>query len=426
MHILVLGATGFIGSAVATRLIADGHAVTGLGRDLARASRLNQNINWLKADLSNLTQASDWTPVLADIDMVINCAGALQDGLRDDLAAVQAMAMIALYAAAKPAGIRRIIQISAETEGAASDTAFLATKRQADDALKASSLEWVILRPSLVIGRNAYGGTALLRGLAALPFALPLVHADRRVATVALDDVAEAVSRAVSGDIVAGSDYALTGPETMRLSDVVIAHRRWLGLREAPFIALPDSFARPISAMADLAGWLGWRSPLRSTAMRVMVEGVHATSEVAPMPFLSLDSTLGRHSSGIQDLWFARLYLLKPILILILSLFWLVSGLVPFFALDQAASHFHPFLSPALSTATVVATSLADIALGLLLLYRPTARLALLGQIGLATAYLLGGSLLEPALWLDPIGPYVKVLPAILLTLVTLAILEER
>jgi uncharacterized protein YbjT (DUF2867 family) len=426
MNILVLGATGFIGSAVANRLRADGHAVTGLGRDLSRARRLNQNINWLKADLSRMTQASDWAGSLAGVDMVVNCAGALQDGLRDDLAAVQTAAMIALYAAAKPAHVRRIIQISAETGGVAADTVFLSTKRQADDALKASSLEWVILRPSLVVGRNAYGGTALLRGLAALPFVLPLVHADRSMATVALDDVAEAVSRAVTGVIAAGSDFALTGPERMRLADLVATHRRWLGLGDAPVIALPDSVARPISAIADLAGWLGWRSPLRSTAMRVMIDGVHATSEVAPMPFVSLDSTLGRHPSGIQDLWFARIYLLKPILILILSLFWLVSGLVPFVALEQAAGHFHPFLSPAPSTLAVVVTSLADIALGLMLLYRPTARMALMGQVGLASAYLLGGSLLEPALWLDPIGPYVKVLPAILLSLVTLAILEER
>ncbi|MCV3764527.1 SDR family oxidoreductase [Rhizobium sp. TRM95796] len=426
MNILVLGATGFIGSAVANRLLADGHSVTGLGRDLSRARRLNQNINWLKVDLSRMTQASDWTAILADVDMVVNCAGALQDGLRDDLAAVQTAAMIALYAAAEPAHIRRIVQISAETGGGAADTAFLSTKRQADDALKASPLDWVILRPSLVVGRNAYGGTALLRGLAALPFILPLVHADRCMATVALDDVAEAISRAVAGKIAAGSDFALTGPERMRLADLVATHRRWLGLGDAPVIALPDSVARPISAIADLAGWLGWRSPLRSTAMRVMVDGVHVSSELAPMPFQSLNSILGRHSSGVQDLWFARMYLLKPVVILVLSLFWLVSGLIPFFALEQAAGHFLPFLSPGLSTLAVVVTSLADIALGLMLLYRPTARLALLGQMGLASAYLLGGSLLEPALWLDPIGPYVKVLPAILLSLVTLAILEER
>ena len=41
-------------------------------------------------------------------------------------------------------------------------------------------------------------------------------------------------------------------------------------------------------------------------------------------------------------------------------------------------------------------------------------------------AMLAGGALLEPSLWLDPLGPYVKVLPAILLSAATLAILDER
>jgi hypothetical protein len=44
----------------------------------------------------------------------------------------------------------------------------------------------------------------------------------------------------------------------------------------------------------------------------------------------------------------------------------------------------------------------------------------------ITAAYLTGGSLLEPGLWLDPLGPLVKVLPSIALTLVTLATLDER
>ncbi|UWU15594.1 DoxX-like family protein [Rhizobium sullae] len=46
--------------------------------------------------------------------------------------------------------------------------------------------------------------------------------------------------------------------------------------------------------------------------------------------------------------------------------------------------------------------------------------------VAVAVAYLAGGSLLEPELWLDPLGPLVKVLPSLLLTLVTLAVLDER
>jgi hypothetical protein len=47
-------------------------------------------------------------------------------------------------------------------------------------------------------------------------------------------------------------------------------------------------------------------------------------------------------------------------------------------------------------------------------------------MLAVSLAYLAGASLLEPALWLDPLGVLVKVLPSILLTLVALATLDER
>ena len=48
------------------------------------------------------------------------------------------------------------------------------TKLAADDHLRSMDLDWVVLRPSLVIARGAFGGTAFFRGLAALPFAIPV------------------------------------------------------------------------------------------------------------------------------------------------------------------------------------------------------------------------------------------------------------
>ncbi|MCA1407951.1 SDR family oxidoreductase [Ensifer sp. IC3342] len=427
MNILILGATGFIGSAIARKLVDDGHRLTGVGRDPSRAALKMPALRWIRADLAGMTQSEDWHGALEDQDAVINCAGALQDGLSDDLVATQEKAMLALYEAARDSRLRLVVQISAETEGTASDLAFLVTKRRADAALASSGLPFVILRPALVIGRNAHGGSALLRGLAALPFAIPLIHAESAVATVALDDVASAVSAAVNGDLPAGSDLALGNNERLTLKDLVVIHRRWLGLPPAPVIALPPILARPVTRLADAAGMLGWRSPLRSTAMTIMSGGIASRPSSDFKPRLSSTAeTLAAAPSGVQDLWFARLYLLKPLIIAALSLFWLISGLVPFFAFDAASTHFAAFLPGPHASAATIATCLADIALGITVLVRPWARRALLGMILLTLAYLLAATLAEPALWLDPLGPLVKVLPSILLTLAALAILDER
>lgn len=423
MNILILGATGFIGSVVAARLVADGHAVTGLGRNPARASLKQPAINWRRADLSRMTKPEDWEEFLQGRHAVVNCAGALQDGLSDDLAATQADAMLALYAAAKRSH-PLIVQISARTAGPAGDLPFLATKRQADEALAASGLPHLILRPALALGRNAHGGSSLIRALAAFPLALPLTHAQSPVETLSVDDVAEAVSRAVSGDL--RGDIVLAADEVLTLADLVRLHRQWLGLAPARVISLGAWLARPVTWLADAAGLLGWRSPLRSTAMTVMSEGVKSAKAESSLAATSAAATLSANPSGVQDLWFARLYLLKPLIITGLSAFWLLSGLIPLLALEKASAHFLPFMPDAAAMALTFLTCLIDIALGAAVLVRPLAGRALLGMLAVSLAYLTGGTLLEPALWLDPLGPLVKVLPSILLTLTALATLDER
>lgn len=430
MNILILGANGFIGSTILTRLLSDGHQVTGLGRNLSQARQKWPAANWVTGHLATMTTAQAWRDLVMRHDVVVNCAGALQDGLSDDLTMTQEKAMVALYTAASLAGNRRIVQISARTDIGQGTLPFLTTKRRADEALAASSLPYVILRPTLVIGRNAHGGTALIRALASIPFALPLIHADSPVQTVAVEDVAEAVARSVTGDIPSGTDIELATPERLTLKRLVQLHRQWLGLPPVSAMPLPAPFAKPVTWLADIAGRLGWRSPLRSTAMKVMSQGVTSSendpSSTHGLMFRTTQETLSALPSGVQDLWFARLYLLKPVTIVCLSLFWLLSGLVPLFQPSIAASHFLPFMSYALAITITLVTCLIDIALGLLVLVRPFARKAMIGMLAVTASYLAGGTLLEPGLWLDPLGPLVKVMPSIALTLIALATLDER
>lgn len=428
-RILVLGGAGFIGSALVARLHADGHSVTGLSRNVARARRQYPDVTFVEADLSRMQSEGDWRALVEDHDVVINCAGALQDGLRDDLAAVQERAMLALYRAACQSGGRLVVQISARLDGGRGELAFLRTKARADAALKSSGLDHVILRPALVVGRNAHGGTALLRALAAFPRYLLLLHGEKPVQTVAVADVAEAVARVVNGRIAPGADLDLAAEPVMTLAAVVSAHRKWLGLPPAKSIVkVPLWLARPVAALADIAGRLGWRSPLRSTAMAVMADGVTQRPEGGEPPFelMSLGQSLAAHPAGVQDLWFARLYLLKAPIFVGLAVFWLSSGLVPLVRYAVAAAHFDAFLSPGPALIAVLAASLLDVALGLAVLYRPMTRIALLAMIATSLFYLLAATFALPALWLDPLGPLVKVLPSLGLTLIALAILDER
>jgi uncharacterized protein YbjT (DUF2867 family) len=428
--VLVLGGYGLIGSAIVERLAADGLEVIGLGRDTASAERRRPQVAWRRADLSRLVTPEAWRPLLADAEVVVNAAGALQRGLKDDLAAVQDRSMRALYVAAKAAGVRRIVQISAVGAALDSPLAFFRTKAQADDALRASGLEHVILRPALVISPVAYGGTALLRGLAAFPALLPLVLPRSPVQTVWIGDVSDAVAAAIAGRIDSGASVELAEAPTRTLAETVKLLRGWLGLRPAPVVALPEFVTGLTAAGADLLGWLGWRSPLRSTAMAVMRGGVLGSGGAAPYlghSFKTLPEMLAAMPAGPQERWFARLWLLKPLILGVLAAFWLASGLIGIAHQAEAAAVLtHRGAAEALARLTVLAGGVADAGLGAALLFRPSARWALRGMALVSLLYMAGAAILAPDLWLDPLGPMVKIIPALALTFVGLAVLDER
>ncbi|MGO4831388.1 NAD(P)H-binding protein, partial [Rhizobiaceae sp. 2RAB30] len=365
-RVLVVGGTGFIGNAVVRRLLDAGHRVTALGRNVAAAKRSENRAFWRRLDLTEAQSPEAWLPYVEDAEIVVNASGVLQTGLTDDVDAVQTGAIVALTKAASGAGVGLFVQISAPGTGPDSSTAFMRSKGEADAYLAASPLPHVLLRPGLVVGHQAYGGTAFLRMLAAAPIILPLTHADRPISTVPVSEVAEAVLSAVEGRIAPGADFELLERRQHRLQDVVLSFRRWLGFPEPrAIVRVPAWIGRLVGLGADALGYLGWRSPLRSTAMKAIEDGVTgdpaayetATGRVVP----SLDETLRMLPSTVQERWFSSLYLAMPVLLGVLSIFWIASGLIGLARLDAAASVLSA--EPGLVAKTVVAVgSVIDVA----------------------------------------------------------------
>jgi uncharacterized protein YbjT (DUF2867 family) len=173
MRVLVLGGYGLIGTPVVLRLLSSGHSVVGIGRNTGPAARRIPDAFWIAQDIARLSTPEQWRPLLAGIDAVVNAAGVLQDSPRDDVTALQSVAMQAMFAACAQTCVHRVGQISAATSSRDAPTVFLRSKAEADEALAALKLDWVILRPGVVFGPQAYGGTALLRGLAGFPMFIP-------------------------------------------------------------------------------------------------------------------------------------------------------------------------------------------------------------------------------------------------------------
>jgi uncharacterized protein YbjT (DUF2867 family) len=431
LAVLVLGGYGLIGSAIVDRLKGEGFAVIGCGRHAAAARRKRPDVDWREADLAKLTTPAAWTQLLRDVEVVVHAAGALQQGPQDNVRAVQEHAVRALTAAAGPAGVRLIVLISAAGATVTSNTAFMRTKAAAEQALAQGTTPFVVLRPGLVIAPVAYGGTALLRGLAAFPKITPLVFAGSRVRTVGLEDVAQATLAAVSGAIPPGSVLDLVEQPARDLAQTVAVLRSWLALPPARTVMLKPWAAAAAAAGADLLGWLGWRSPLRSTAMTVMAGGVdgdpaHAAAALG-RPARSLTQVLGRMPAGVQEQWFARLWLLKPAIIGLLAVFWIASGWIGLARqADAMAVLTDRWLPAAFARPAVVWGAWLDVVLGVAVLVRPLCALALKGMVAASLAYMAGSLVLAPDLWLNPLGAMLKTTCCLMLAVVALAVLDER
>ena len=431
MRVLVLGAYGLIGQAIVRELLGRDDLVVGLARDVERGRKLVPNIDWVFGDLNLLVREEDWLPLLDDVDAVVNASGALQSGLKDNLAQVQRDSIIALVAACERSRLKGFVQVSAPGADARAETEFLRTKGQADEAVRASQLDWVILKPGLVISQTAYGGTSLVRMLAAFPFVQPIALPDARLQTVDVEDVARAVASALDDPRLVRKDFDLVAPEAETLQEIVLAFRDWLGFsKPAAIWRLPDWLAGMVGRVADFSGLLGWRSPLRTTALRVLAEDVvgdadpwrRATGRI----FKTLRETLRDLPSTRQERNFARTQLVFPVLVVTYAAFWIASGLIGLWQIDSATMIVSKALGEAGARWSVLAGSLADILVGIGLCFRRTFVPACQAAIAVCAFYLLAGSVFTPSLWADPLGPFVKVLPAVALSIALIAMAEER
>lgn len=386
-------------------------------------------VEWVLLDFAT-SGVADWEAALAKVEAVVNCAGALQSGPADRLEETHCHGPQALIAACLARGVRRIIHFSAIGVDRATPTEFSRTKLAGDAALMASDLDWIILRPSVVLGDPAYGASALIRGLAALPI-LPVMPNTAPLQPVALDDVAATVVRLLEPGAASRIVLELAGPEAMSFTDVVRHYRRWLGLGPAAEMRLPAWLAQILYQLGDFAAQLGWRPPVRTTAQREIARGAVGDSSawqrltgIAPM---SLADVLAERPASVQENWFARLYLLKPLVLISLALFWIGSGLAslgPGYETGHALFA-HTLGGPVIDL-VIIAGGIADLLIGVGIAVRRTARPALIAGIVVSLLYAAAGTLFTPWLWLDPLAPLLKIAPIVALLLVALATLEDR
>lgn len=432
MKILITGGAGFIGSHIVGHLLKD-HEVVIAARNTANAARKFPQASIVACDFSKDTDVAIWLQRLQNIDAVVNCVGILNSFKDSTIAAVHFQSPKAMFEACEKLGIKTVVHFSAIGTEEPRQVAYSDTKRALDEYLLSSNLNATILRPSFVYSDTSYGGSSLFRGLAAMPFVIPLVgKGEQRFQPIHADDVAQMVRNLLESPEAGARIVYAVGPETISLKTLLASLRAWLGLPKAPFVFSPLWVLKLLAPIGNIVPW--W--PLNKTTVGLMQfpdiaittpQELVRTEAITKVKPRSWQESLARRPSGVQDLWHARLYFLHPLIRIVLAMLWIVSGLVSI-ANPQASYAISAGMGVPAGMQSIILYGLSgiDILLGVWLLsgYKTSAANAV--QFIMVLGYTVAITVMQPMLWMQPLGPLLKNLPILALILVFGVISKER
>jgi nucleoside-diphosphate-sugar epimerase len=249
MNIAIVGATGFVGSHLVPHLVGAGHRVIAISRDGRRLPEWGDAVEAQAADVATGIGVDE---ALAEADAVIHLAAIPRETRGRRFADVNVRGTERVVASAERAGVRRFVHLS--VLGVADDPklAYLYSKWRGEQAVRASSLDWVVLRPSLMFGTGD-GFFNLVKatlrywspGIVAIPG-----KGDARFQPLSVDDLAIGVERSVTDAGRAGSVYELGGPDHVTYRQIVDEVMRATGMRRLK-VGIPIPLISALTAVTD-------------------------------------------------------------------------------------------------------------------------------------------------------------------------------
>lgn len=272
MHLLLTGATGFVGSYVLPALLAEGHTV----RCLVRTERANlpPNVEQVRGDVTDpvaLRAAMD------SCEGVVHLVGIIEEqpsqGITFERMHTEATAQV--VAAAQQAGIGRFIHMSANGARPDGVSRYQTTKWQAEEHVRhAGFAHWTILRPSVIFGDPGPDHPEFCTQLARTlikPFPILPVFGDGLYAMqpIAVEEVAAAFAKAVVLPAANAQTYAAVGLTRFSYLEILDRIARGLGLKPKPKLHQPVWLVRPLVHAVGRLGLL----PITPDQFEMLLDG---------------------------------------------------------------------------------------------------------------------------------------------------------
>jgi NADH dehydrogenase len=248
MKTAVVGATGFVGSHLVPYLLESGHTVIAISRDGRRLPGWGDGV---EARAANVTR-DDLEAALAGADAVVHLAAIPRETGGRRFVEVNVRGTQRVVEAAERIGVTRFVHLS--VLGVADDPklAYLHSKWRGEEAVRASSLEWVVLRPSLMFGAGD-GFFNLVKttlrwwspGIVAIPG-----RGDARFQPLSVDDLAPAVETSLTDADRARLVYEIGGPDWLTYGQIVDAVMAATGMRRLK-LGIPIPLISALTAVTD-------------------------------------------------------------------------------------------------------------------------------------------------------------------------------
>ncbi len=212
MRHLVLGGTGLVGSHVVEGLLKRGEDVRVMTRSPEKAAALPDGVVGV---VGNLRNPETYGPVFRDFDNLFLLNLVTEAELQEGLAA---------FTEARRAGAKRIVYLSVQHADRGPHVPHFGAKWVIEEAIKASGIPYIILRPS-----NFYQNDFFFRQ-AILDYGVyPQPIGDKGLSRVDVRDIGVAAVRALTGEIPENRTYNLVGPDVLTGEDTARIYSEVLG-----------------------------------------------------------------------------------------------------------------------------------------------------------------------------------------------------
>jgi uncharacterized protein YbjT (DUF2867 family) len=263
LRTLVTGATGYIGGRLVPRLLASGHSVRCLVRDTARIAG---RFPGTEIAVGDVFDRASLERAMAGIDVAYYLVHSMS-GSRRDFAASDREAAGTFAAAARAAGLRRIVYLGGLGDDGDTLSYHLQSRHEVGDVLRTSGAIVTEFRAAIIVG----SGSASFEMMRYLTDRLPIMIAPKWVQTrcqpIAVRDVLSYLTEELGRNRPASTVFEIGGPDVLSYREMMLRYAAIRGLSRRLVVV-------PFFTPGLSAGWVHLVTPIPASIARPLIEGL--------------------------------------------------------------------------------------------------------------------------------------------------------